>query len=149
MSTGASNAVHRAKTRCSILLDLAPGGVCQANGIAAAAGGLLHHRFTLTSRKHNFRPAICLSVALSIGSPRPAVSRHRALRSADFPQFAEANRNHPVNLISKMVTLAKWFVKQGRSSLEMLCLGHAALQDLALCFALKRYSSMLIGNSYF
>ncbi len=31
-------------------------------------------------------PAICLSVALAIGLPRPAVSRRRALWSADFPQ---------------------------------------------------------------
>ena len=31
----------------SILLDLAPGGVCRASAITAAAGGLLHHRFTL------------------------------------------------------------------------------------------------------
>ncbi len=33
--------------RPSILLDLAPGGVCRANAITVAAGGLLHHRFTL------------------------------------------------------------------------------------------------------
>ena len=32
------------------LLGLAPGGVCPAGDIAAAAGGLLHHRFTLTCR---------------------------------------------------------------------------------------------------
>ena len=30
------------------LLGLAPGGVCLAGDIAAAAGGLLHRRFTLT-----------------------------------------------------------------------------------------------------
>ncbi len=33
------------------LLDLAPDGVYQADGITAAAGGLLHHRFTLTRTK--------------------------------------------------------------------------------------------------
>ena len=30
------------------LLDLAPGGVCRSRNITAPAGGLLHHRFTLT-----------------------------------------------------------------------------------------------------
>ena len=35
-----------------ILLGLAPGGVCLAGAITAAAGGLLHHRFTLTCRKY-------------------------------------------------------------------------------------------------
>ena len=30
------------------LLGLAPGGVCLAGDITATAGGLLHHRFTLT-----------------------------------------------------------------------------------------------------
>ena len=32
------------------LLGLAPGGVCPAGDITAAAGGLLHHRFTLACR---------------------------------------------------------------------------------------------------
>ncbi len=38
------------------LLDLAPGGVCLAAGVTAGAGGLLHHRFTLTSSKDE---AVC------------------------------------------------------------------------------------------
>lgn len=33
------------------LLDLAPGGVYRAGRVAPVAGGLLHHRFTLTSRR--------------------------------------------------------------------------------------------------
>ena len=83
------------------LLGLAPGGVCLASDITAAAGGLLHHRFTLAARRPQPSTAIYLSVALSVGSPRPAVSRRHALRSADFPQPARlgrANRNHPANL---------------------------------------------------
>ena len=75
------------------LLGLAPGGVCIAASITTRAGGLLHHRFTLA---HCW--AIHLSVALSIGLPRPAVSRHRTLWRADFPPSAEAERDHPVNL---------------------------------------------------
>ena len=42
------------------LLGLAPGGVCLAGDITAAAGGLLHRRFTLT---RHWR-VIYLSVAL-------------------------------------------------------------------------------------
>ena len=30
------------------LFDLAPGGVCRADPVTRVAGGLLHHRFTLT-----------------------------------------------------------------------------------------------------
>lgn len=32
------------------LLDLAPGGVCRASDVTAAAGGLLHRRFTLAGQ---------------------------------------------------------------------------------------------------
>jgi len=35
------------------LLGLAPGGVCLAADITARAGGLLHHRFTLTLHRTN------------------------------------------------------------------------------------------------
>jgi hypothetical protein len=47
-------------------------------------GGLLPHRFTLACAG---KPAIggLLSAALSVASRRPAVSRHPALRSSDFP----------------------------------------------------------------
>jgi hypothetical protein len=38
-----SHAVHH-----FALLGFAPGGVCLAGDITATAGGLLHHRFTLT-----------------------------------------------------------------------------------------------------
>ena len=37
-----------AASRCSSLLGLAPGGGYPSTGIAARAGGLLHHHFTLT-----------------------------------------------------------------------------------------------------
>jgi len=101
MSNGASNAVDRSNVRSFTLLDLAPGGVCRASDITVAAGGLLRHRFTLAGRKCNFQPAIHLSVALSVGSPRPAVSRHHALRSADFPRPTNVGRDHPVNLTAR------------------------------------------------
>jgi hypothetical protein len=86
----------RKRRALSILLGFAPGGVCLASDITAAAGGLLHRRFTLTCADLSAR-AIHLSVALAVGSPRPAVSRHRALWSADFPQPL-CDRDHLANL---------------------------------------------------
>ena len=50
----------------SPLLGLAPDGGCLAGPIAGAAGGLLHHRFTLAS---DSRPRWSVSVALSAGFP--------------------------------------------------------------------------------
>lgn len=53
--------------RPSILLDLAPGGVCLASAVTNAAGGLLHRRFTLTNTVPQKHPVQCrglLSVAL-------------------------------------------------------------------------------------
>lgn len=45
----------------SSLLGLAPGGGCLATRITAGAGGLLHHRFTIT---HPLRGRLSVSVAL-------------------------------------------------------------------------------------
>ena len=62
--------------------------------------------------------AICLSVALAVGSPRPAVSRRRALWSADFPQpsaLASAQPRSPSQLGLVIVTgsgeRCKWRAK--------------------------------------
>ena len=76
-------------------LGLAPGGVYRAGGVAPAAGALLPHPFTLTCAGP--RPAIggLLSVALSCGSPRLAVSQHPALRSPDLPRHGPAERPVP------------------------------------------------------
>src|SRR5215472_3878292 len=48
-------------------LDLAPGGVYRAAQVTLSAGGLLHHRFTLTTGAAG---GGLFSVALSRGSPR-------------------------------------------------------------------------------
>ena len=40
-------------------LDLAPGGVYQAAAVARGAGGLLHHRFTLTPGRVRGRSVLC------------------------------------------------------------------------------------------
>ena len=66
--------------------DLAPGGVYLAARITPGAGGLLHHRFTLTPGPAEDRAkGGLLSVALSRGSPRVGVTDHPALRSPDLP----------------------------------------------------------------
>ena len=52
------------------------------------AGGLLHHRFSFSLNAGRKAPApvgVFFSAALSVGFPRPAVSRHPALWSPDFP----------------------------------------------------------------
>jgi hypothetical protein len=66
-------------------LDLAPGGVYRAARVTPSAGGLLHHRFTLTS---GLAGGGLFSVALSRGSPRVGVTDHPALRSPDLPRRA-------------------------------------------------------------
>jgi hypothetical protein len=68
------------------LLGLAPGGVCLAADITADAGGLLHRRFTLTPHMAEQYTSL---LHFAVGSPRLAVSQHRALWSADFPQFIQ------------------------------------------------------------
>src|SRR5260370_28038905 len=40
-------------------LDLAPGGVYRAAAVTCGAGGLLHHRFTLTPALAQGRPVFC------------------------------------------------------------------------------------------
>ena len=67
------------------LSGLAPGGVYRAAPVTRHAGGLLHHRFTLTAHCRS-RHGGLFSVALSRGSPRVGVTHHRALRSPDVPR---------------------------------------------------------------
>lgn len=74
--------------RTSSLLGLAPDRGCLAAGIAARAGGLLHHLFTMT-RTAALAVCFCGPVRQPGRHCRPAVpgvTRHRALRSADFPR---------------------------------------------------------------
>src|SRR5690606_5215767 len=78
------------------LLGLAPDGVCRAVPVARHAGGLLPHRFTLACAPVGAIGGL-LSVARSVWFPRPAVSRHPALWSPDFPQPCEMGRGRPAN----------------------------------------------------
>jgi hypothetical protein len=70
------------------LSGLAPGGVYLAAPVARHAGGLLHHRFTLTPLTPKGGWGGLLSVALSRGSPRVGVAHHPALWSPDVPRRA-------------------------------------------------------------
>jgi hypothetical protein len=76
-------------------LDLAPGGVYRAAAVTCGAGGLLHHRFTLTPAPR--RRGGLFSVALSRGSPRVGVTDHLALWSPDLPHRACARRDRPAD----------------------------------------------------
>ena len=49
------------------------------------AGGLLHHRFSFSLTRTRRAAGVFFSAALSVGSPRLAVSQHPALWSPDFP----------------------------------------------------------------
>lgn len=85
----------RSTPEAGVPFGLAPGGVYRAVPVTRDAGGLLHHRFTLTPLTRGG----LFSVALSRGSPRVAVSNHPALRSPDFPRRARlrARRDRPAS----------------------------------------------------
>lgn len=75
-----------AQGRVAAPLDLAPDGVYRAAQVTLGAGGLLHHRFTLTGLPSEDGSGGLLSVALSRGSPRVGVTHHPALWSPDVPR---------------------------------------------------------------
>src|SRR6476469_10401699 len=83
-----------------VLSGLAPGGVYLAFPVTREAGGLLHHRFTLTCfvPLSNRRDAGGLfSVALACGLPRVGVTHHPALRSPYVPRATCVARGRLVN----------------------------------------------------
>ena len=77
--------------RC-ILFGLAADGVWPATDCYQPHGALLPHHFTLTCAVLPQPSAVMLSVPLSVASRRPAVSRHPALCSPDFPPRPRARR---------------------------------------------------------
>ena len=83
------------------LYGLAPGGVYLAFPVTREAGGLLHHRFTLTCGarlcEHNQTAGGLFSVALACGLPRVGVTHHPALRSPDVPRATFVTRGRLVN----------------------------------------------------
>jgi hypothetical protein len=89
-------ALKRSRRPLGALLDLAPGGVYLAVSVTCDAGGLLHHRFTLT-----LQPRLeggLLSVALSRGSPRIGVTDRPAVWSPDLPhRIPKTRRDRPAD----------------------------------------------------
>jgi hypothetical protein len=104
---GRASPTHRGQTLwASPLFGLAPDGGCLAVDIAADAGGLLHHHFTLAASLKD-RAAICFSVALfrQVTPPRalPGVSLSGARTFLGAPGRGELNltparRDRPANL---------------------------------------------------
>ena len=69
---GRPQTLAQARARARALLDLAPGGVYLAAAVACGAGGLLHHRFTLTPRPSG-RVAVCFLWHCPAGHPGSAL----------------------------------------------------------------------------
>src|SRR5688572_33158725 len=94
---------HRFRRRASeplaaaSLFELAPGGVCTAAGHPDGAWALTPRFHPCLSRSPGHRR--CVSVALSLGLPRVAVSDLPALWSPDFPPVdGPAHRRSSVHL---------------------------------------------------
>ena len=68
---------HGRATLDASLFGLAPGGVYLASVVTVGPGELLPHPFTLTRLLPRPSAGGLLSVALSLGSPPPGVTRHR------------------------------------------------------------------------
>ena len=75
----------------AFLFDLAPCGVCRA---AAVASDAVRSYRTISPLPRRRRGGI-FSVALSVGSPLPRVTRHTALWSSDFPRPLVRGRDCP------------------------------------------------------
>ena len=88
------------------------------------AGELLPHLSTLTYSEISLRPTRYrryISVALSLGSPPPGITRHPALWSSDFPQrrpFSPCLRDHLVDFRHNLTRLLGF----GQSMLPFLTL---------------------------
>ena len=81
----------------TLLFGLASNGVYMCPDCYQSGGSLLHCPSTLTALLQRY-----ISVALSLESPPPAVSRHPALWSPDFPHlrsFDTCSRDYPAYLL--------------------------------------------------
>ena len=93
------------------LLDLAPGGGYLAADIAAYAGGLLHHLFTLTlsgssPKSEGFGEVgrgRSVSVARSVRLPRPGSYPAPCSLECGLSSMARSHRGHPVSLGSFII----------------------------------------------
>ena len=100
-----------------VLSGLAPGGVYLAFPVTREAGGLLHHRFTLTwfvPLSNRRDPGGLFSVALACGLPRVGVTHHPALWSPDVPRATCVTRGRLVNPSIPSLTAPYRFPAAGR-----------------------------------
>ena len=102
--------------RC-ILFGLAADGVWPATDCYQPHGALLPHHFTLTCAVLPRPSAVMLSVPLSVASRRPAVSRHPALCSPDFPPRV-ATRRLSVPPAARIIARSVPFAAAAKSSLH-------------------------------
>ena len=91
------------------LFGLAPQGVCHAVAARAGRGALLPHRFTLATGTFRSRFGGLFSVALSVASPRLAVSQPAARRSSDFPPPARSG-DPPIRFTRESLTGRPWSI---------------------------------------
>ncbi len=91
------------------LLDLAPGGVCQAVSVTRDAGALLPHRFTLACAVAGHRRSVLCCTFLRV---TPTSSRqHPALWSPDLPRHGQAVPRPPTRVHRRLhsaTTVGSW-----------------------------------------
>jgi len=77
--------------------DLAPGGGCRAADVAAGAGALLPHRFTLAcaTRRTGKPSAVCSLLPWSTGRPVLALTSTLLCGAPTFLDAVERRRGHP------------------------------------------------------
>lgn len=87
--------------------SLAPDGVYICHHCCQRCGALLPHLSNLTQHTICLKRRKCagrfISVALSLRSPSPCVTRHPALRSSDFPHQCITLAQLPVLLVIKII----------------------------------------------
>jgi len=71
-------------------IGVAPGGACLAAPVSGDAGGLLHHRFTLTATFTCDAAAVSSLLRFPAGFPVRALPGTLALRCPDFPRRLRA-----------------------------------------------------------
>ena len=94
----------KGQSKNSALLGLAPDGVCPASDITAAAGGLLHRRFTLTVRQYAGRQYASL-LHLPSGFPARLLAGIVLYGVRTFLSLDQAKPRSPSQLGKLIVTL--------------------------------------------
>ena len=90
------------------LFGIAPGGACRAGPVTSPAVG----SYSTVSPLPRMRGSL-FSVALSLGFPRPGITRHRALWCPDFPR---ESRDHPAIRATRCLGPIPLWVNRPRGS---------------------------------